>query len=66
MNAIGEMNDFKKELEKLINAHSIDNLTNTPDFILAEYLVGMINEYRKHESLIRTWKETIEQSSCQG
>lgn len=30
--------DFYKELEELINKHSVENVSNTPDFILAEYL----------------------------
>lgn len=32
------MSDFVKELEDLINRNSIENGSNTPDFILAEYL----------------------------
>ena len=32
------MKDFQKELEELINSHSIENRSDTPDFILAEYL----------------------------
>lgn len=29
---------FKTELEDLINKHSIENDSNTPDFILANYI----------------------------
>jgi hypothetical protein len=29
---------FEKELETLINKYSKDNLSNTPDFILANYV----------------------------
>jgi len=29
---------FKKELEHLINRHSVENESDTPDFILAEYI----------------------------
>ena len=32
-------NDFRTELEKLINRYSKENGSNTPDFILAEYLI---------------------------
>ncbi len=28
---------FRKELQALINRHSLENQSNTPDFILAEY-----------------------------
>lgn len=30
--------NFRKELESLINRYSMEELSNTPDFILAEYL----------------------------
>lgn len=32
------MSSFTKELESLINRHSLENGSNTPDFILAQYL----------------------------
>ena len=32
------MENFEKELEILINKHSMENDSNTPDYILAEYL----------------------------
>ena len=31
-------NEFKKELEHLINRHSLENASDTPDFILANYI----------------------------
>lgn len=33
------MEQFEKELAELINKHSIENGSNTPDFVLAAYLV---------------------------
>lgn len=30
---------FEQELERLINAYSQENASNTPDFILAQYLL---------------------------
>lgn len=30
--------EFRKELEELVNKHSKENGSDTPDFILAEYL----------------------------
>ena len=32
------MTDFRKELESLINRHSLENSSNTPDWILAEFI----------------------------
>jgi len=40
---------FEKELESLINKYSQENNSNTPDFILAEYLSGCL----------KTWNESI-------
>lgn len=36
---------FRKELETLINRHSRENGSNTPDFILAEYLEGCLQVF---------------------
>ena len=34
--------DFKKELMSLINKASRENESNTPDFILAEFMMGCL------------------------
>ena len=34
-----------KELETLINRNSIENGSNTPDFILAKYLMACLNAF---------------------
>ncbi len=39
------MNEFKKELEILINKHSLENDSNTPDFILANYMAMCLDAY---------------------
>ena len=33
---------FRKELEELINKHSIENQVDMPDFLLAEMVCGLI------------------------
>ena len=38
---------FEKELEQLINKYSIENESNTPDFILASYLRDCLNAFNK-------------------
>lgn len=40
-------NDFVKDLAALINTHSIENISNTPDWILADYLVDCLDNYHK-------------------
>ena len=37
--------NFETELEKLINKYSIENGSNTPDFLLTKYLMGCLHNY---------------------
>jgi hypothetical protein len=36
---------FEKELEELINKHSMEQYSDTADFILAQYLVSCLKAY---------------------
>ena len=36
---------FIIELEQLLNRHSMEQRSNTPDFILAEYLIACLRAY---------------------
>lgn len=38
---------FRKELESLINKYSMENGSNTPDFVLADYLMGCLVVFDK-------------------
>ena len=42
-----EQMEFEKELEMLINEHSKENESDTPDFILAQYLKGCLANYEE-------------------
>ena len=39
--------DFQKDLEKLVNKHSIDSMLNLPDFAVSEYLMDSLNALMK-------------------
>lgn len=39
--------NFQEELTSLINKNSIENESNTPDFILAEYLIACLQNYER-------------------
>jgi hypothetical protein len=41
------MSEFEKELEGLINRTCQENGSDTPDFLLAEYLTGCLEVYGK-------------------
>jgi len=38
---------FEKELESLLNRYSKENDSNTPDFLLSEYLIDCLKAYNK-------------------
>ena len=46
--------EFVRELAEVINRHSMENRSNTPDFMLAEFMAGCLNVY---ENTIRNRAE---------
>lgn len=46
---------FEKELEGLINRFSQENPSNTPDFILAQYLMGCLTAWNRGVQQRETW-----------
>ena len=38
---------LKKEIEEILNSKCAENESNTPDFILAEYLINCLNAFDK-------------------
>ena len=49
------MEDFRLELEILINKHSMENGSDTPDFLLAEYLTDCLNAFDKTMQKREKW-----------
>ena|ERR1700734_864931 len=47
--------DFPKALEKLINSYSQENESNTPDFVLAEYLMGCLKTFNAATNQRTNW-----------
>jgi hypothetical protein len=52
--------DFPSELESLINRYSQENASNTPDFILAQYMLGCLEAFnaavKRREEWYGRWK----------
>lgn len=46
---------FEKELEELLNRHSAENGSNTPDFILAEYIQHCLFAFNSCVNRRETW-----------
>lgn len=49
------MSNLKKELETLINRNSIEGKSDTPDFILANYLADCLKVYAKTVKARDNW-----------
>lgn len=49
------MEAFKKELGELINKYSLENLSDTPDYILADYLIDCLNTFGRTIDARRRW-----------
>ena len=49
--------DFGRELADLINSHSLENRTNTPDFILAEFIVENLRALEHQYHSRKAWAE---------
>lgn len=52
--------EFRQELEKLLNKHSKENRSETPDAILAEYLVGCLEIFDRTIILRTKWYNNTE------
>lgn len=48
-------NEFRQELEKLINKYSKENGSNTPDYILAEYLCDCLETFDRAVKFRTQW-----------
>ncbi|MEN8171403.1 MAG: hypothetical protein ABFS03_00835 [Chloroflexota bacterium] len=46
---------FEKEIESLINRHCMEGDSNTPDFILAQYLKGCLDVFNTAVQQRETW-----------
>jgi len=55
------MDEFRGQLENLINAHSLENGSNTPDFILAEYLTDCLRAFDKASKRRTEWYQPVEE-----
>lgn len=49
------MKRFRQELEEVINKHSMENGSNTPDFILAKYLIECLRAFDRAVGTRDNW-----------
>lgn len=46
---------FRKELQELINRHSMENGADTPDFLLADYLIACLAAFNSTTNMRDSW-----------
>lgn len=49
------MSAFEEELRATLNRHSMENGSDTPDFILAEYLLNCLDAFDTAVTARSTW-----------
>lgn len=49
------METFEKELSALINKHSLENGSDTPDFLLAQFLIDCLKIWNKNIKARENW-----------
>lgn len=52
---ISSNSEFIRELGDVLNRHNIDAQTNTPDYLLAEYLATALDNYQELHDATRKW-----------
>lgn len=52
---IRDATSFRRELVNLINLHSMENGSDTPDFILAEYLLSCLENFDNTSNMRKIW-----------
>ncbi len=50
------MTEFETELSNLINKYRVENRSNTPDFTLAQYLVGCLVAFETATQRCEKWR----------
>jgi hypothetical protein len=55
MKKIRKVSKLQKDIEHVINCNLAENGSNTPDYILAEYLMGCLAAYEKAVTARDRW-----------
>jgi hypothetical protein len=60
-----KIDDFKNDLTHLINRCSLEGRSNTPDYILSEYLVSCLVAYETASNANKAWHGILEKQGCE-
>lgn len=60
------MIDVEEEIRQVLNRHSVENQSGTPDYILAEYLLNCLKNFNEAVAKRAEWRrEPVELPDCQ-
>ena len=62
--------EFKKDLSCLLNTHSVENNSNTPDFLLSDFMVSCLHAFEEaslcregwfgvHLDILKDWESLV-------
>lgn len=57
------MSNFEQEISSIINKYSLENVSNTPDFILARYLNNCLDAFNSATKTRSKWYGTEEKEN---
>jgi len=58
--------EFRHELEALINKHSMESVSDTPDFILCQYLMGCLAAFELAVIAREQWHGRRDDAAVEG
>ena len=56
--------EFRKELERLINCYSMESGSDTPDFILSDYLTACLDVFDVTVQAREKWYGRVKEPVC--
>ncbi|MAG26519.1 hypothetical protein CMI47_13310 [Candidatus Pacearchaeota archaeon] len=57
-------NSLEREIKDILNKTSRENISDTPDFILAEYLIDCLEAFEKATNKRNQWYTTDNKPAC--
>ena len=58
--------NLKRELAGLLNEHSAENASDTPDYLLAEFMLDSLNAYERATQKRDAWYGMNPRPGCSG
>jgi hypothetical protein len=53
-----QIEEFRKDLTRIINIHGLDTMAGTPDIVLSGFIIGSFFNYLEAETTKMVWRAT--------